>query len=224
MIGAVGGLLTLLSALVLGLLIWTAYGVYSSQNTAIQTLAAKVLQLDLALADYGPEGAAGRAQVRQDLAKTIDRVWNANQSDNTFAANNFAAAIENLRQRRDISSLLFLRRMNRSRHWPRPPKRLNRSANRGCRCRLRCTTQFRICSLLSLSVGGPRFFADSASCRALILWPSSRWLSALAVASVLYLVLDLSSPYSGLFRASSAPLDQVLAYMGRGQGAVEGQC
>ena len=45
MIGAVVGLLTLLSALVLGLLIWTAYGVYAGQNIAIQTLAAKVLQL-----------------------------------------------------------------------------------------------------------------------------------------------------------------------------------
>jgi len=52
MIGAVVGLLTLLSALTMGLLIWTAYGVYAGQNTAIQTLAAKVLQLDLALADY----------------------------------------------------------------------------------------------------------------------------------------------------------------------------
>ena len=49
MIGAVVGLLTLLSALVLGLLIWTAYGVYAGQNVAIQTLAAKLLQLDLAL-------------------------------------------------------------------------------------------------------------------------------------------------------------------------------
>ena len=37
MIGAVVGLLTLLSALVLGLLIWTAYGVYSGQNLAVQT-------------------------------------------------------------------------------------------------------------------------------------------------------------------------------------------
>jgi hypothetical protein len=53
MIGAIVGLLTLLSALTLGLLIWTAYGVYIGQNTTIQTLAAKVLQLDLALADWG---------------------------------------------------------------------------------------------------------------------------------------------------------------------------
>ena len=99
MIGAVVGLLTLLSALVLGLLIWTAYGVYSSQNLAVQTLAAKLLQLDVALTDYGPDAAAGRALVRQDLAKTIDAIWNADQTDSEFAAHNFAAAINNLRHK-----------------------------------------------------------------------------------------------------------------------------
>ena len=51
MIGAVVGLLTLLCALVTGLLIWTAYGVYSGQNTQIQALASKVMQLDLALSN-----------------------------------------------------------------------------------------------------------------------------------------------------------------------------
>ena len=99
MIGAVVGLLTLLSALVLGLLIWTAYGVYAGQNVAIQTLAAKVLQLDLALADYGPEAKDARAQLRQGLGKTIDEVWDSNESDANFVANNFAAAIHNLRSR-----------------------------------------------------------------------------------------------------------------------------
>ncbi len=38
---------------------------------------------------------------------------------------------------------------------------------------------------------------------------------ALAIASAAYLILDLSSPYSGLFRPSSAPLEQVLAVMGK---------
>ena len=99
MIGAVVGLLTLLSALVLGLLIWTAYGVYSGQNIAIQTLAAKVLQLDLALSDYGPEAKDVRAQLRQGLGKTIDEIWGSNESDANFVANNFAAAIHNLRSR-----------------------------------------------------------------------------------------------------------------------------
>jgi hypothetical protein len=38
---------------------------------------------------------------------------------------------------------------------------------------------------------------------------------ALAVASATYLIFDLSGPYSGIFRASSAPLEQVLAVMGK---------
>jgi hypothetical protein len=99
MIGAVVGLVTLLSALVLGLLIWTAYGVYAGQNAAIQTLAAKVLQLDLALADYGPEAKDARTQLRQGLGKTIDEVWGSNESDASFVANNFTVALENLRNR-----------------------------------------------------------------------------------------------------------------------------
>ena len=99
MIGAIVGLLTLLSALTLGLLIWTAYGVYTGQNTTIQTLAAKVLQLDLALADYGPEAKDLRLQLRDGLGKSIDAVWGANESDANFAANNFAAAISTMRAR-----------------------------------------------------------------------------------------------------------------------------
>ena len=74
MLGAVVGMVTLLSALVLGLLIWTAYGVYAGQNIAIQTLAAKALQLDLALSDYGPEANNVRTQVRQALGETVDEI------------------------------------------------------------------------------------------------------------------------------------------------------
>ena len=38
---------------------------------------------------------------------------------------------------------------------------------------------------------------------------------AFAVATAVYMILDLSSPYSGMFRASSLPLEQVLAVMGK---------
>jgi hypothetical protein len=38
---------------------------------------------------------------------------------------------------------------------------------------------------------------------------------AFAVASAVYLILDLSDPYAGAFRASPEPLEQVLAVMGK---------
>src|SRR5271170_2885371 len=99
MIGAVAGLLTLLSALVLGLLIWTAYGVYSGQNLAVQTLAAKDLQLDLALADYGPDATPLRTLIREQIGKTIDQIWRADASDRNFVADNFAGAVQTQRSR-----------------------------------------------------------------------------------------------------------------------------
>jgi hypothetical protein len=67
MIGGVVGQLTLLLVLVNGLLIWTAYGVYSTQQTELQTLAARALEFDLEMRQYGPQADEGRGILRTDL-------------------------------------------------------------------------------------------------------------------------------------------------------------
>ena len=105
MIGAVVGLLTLSCALVTGLLS-TAYGVYSGQNSQIQALASKVMEFDLALSDYGPGSYPVRAQLRDGLGKTIDEIWGASESDLNFAADNFAAALQNMRARQKALAAL----------------------------------------------------------------------------------------------------------------------
>ncbi|MGH6797881.1 MAG: hypothetical protein ACREDI_05805 [Roseiarcus sp.] len=80
MIGGVVGLLTLLLALVLGLLIWTAYGVFSTQQTELQTIAARALEFDLELRQYGPEGDAGREILRRDLVWAHEQFWGTQES------------------------------------------------------------------------------------------------------------------------------------------------
>ena len=40
-------------------------------------------------------------------------------------------------------------------------------------------------------------------------------IGAAAIGSAILMILDLSSPYAGAFRASPAPLEQVLAVMGK---------
>src|SRR6202453_155577 len=60
MIGCVVGQLTLLLVLVNGLLIWTAYGVYSTQQTELQTIAARALEFDLEMRQHGPDAEGGR--------------------------------------------------------------------------------------------------------------------------------------------------------------------
>jgi hypothetical protein len=216
MIGAVVGLLTLLSALVLGLLIWTAYGVYAGQNLAVQTLAAKVLQLDLALEDYGPDAMPLRAQIRQNLGKTIDEIWGANQSDSSFVAKNFSAAVESLRNRDKALSELH------------PSSDAEKQALAAATSIVDAIGQSRLqmsfalsnpvsyplilmvvgwatllfCGYGLMSKGNPMSIAAGA-------------VGAIAIASAIYLILDLSAPYSGAFRASAAPLEQVLAVMGK---------
>ncbi|MGA8446333.1 MAG: hypothetical protein WB766_14260 [Roseiarcus sp.] len=59
-ITTIQGLVTLLLALVLGLLVWTSYGVYSQQQSEAHTLGSQILQLDLTLEGYGPDADRGR--------------------------------------------------------------------------------------------------------------------------------------------------------------------
>ena len=75
MIGAIIGLLSLLLALVLGTLIGSAYSFYSTQKSEMETFASRALQLDLALAEYGPETAPARAQMKDTLTMVRRMLW-----------------------------------------------------------------------------------------------------------------------------------------------------
>jgi hypothetical protein len=216
MIGAVVGLLTLLSALVLGLLIWTAYGVYSGQNLAVQTLAAKVLQLDLALADYGPDATPVRAQVRQSLAKTLDQIWGANETDSGFVANNFAEAVQSLRSR--DAALAGLHPSTDEQKKALAAAMSTVDAIGQARLQMSFALADPVSYPLILMVVGWAMFlfcGYGLMSKGNAMSVAAGAVGALAISSAVYLILDLSDPYSGIFRASSAPLEQVLAVMGK---------
>jgi hypothetical protein len=204
MIGAVVGLLTLLSALVLGLLIWTAYGTYSVQKAAVQTLAANVLQLDLALEDYGPETAAARTQIKQRVAKTIDQIWGRRESDKALVALNFAAAIDVLHNS-DKSLDTFHPSTDDQKQALARARQIAATIGQARLQMAFALTDpvsyplviivvswavFLFCGFGLLSKHNPMSFVAVA-------------VGAMAVSTAMYLIMDLSSPYSGLFRASS---------------------
>ena len=216
MIGAVVGLLTLLCALVTGLLIWTAYGVYAGQNTQIQALASKVMQLDLALSDYGAEANPARAQLRDALGKTIDQVWGANQSDSNFAANSFAAAIENMRARE--KALAGLRPSTDSQKQALADVTSASEALTRARMQMSFALTAPVSYPLLLTVVAwvvCLFCGFGLMARGTVTSVIALAVGSVAVASAVLLILELSTPYSGVFRASSAPLEQALAVMGK---------
>ena len=105
MTGAVVGLMTLLLALVLGLLIWTAYGVFSTQKASVQTLAITDLKLDEAFQDYGPEAAEGHRILREGIKNTIAEIWKSSD-DEQAVIHKFGYARANLKARLALLNML----------------------------------------------------------------------------------------------------------------------
>lgn len=69
------GLIATMTALVLGLVIATAKGLYDTQDAAVKHNAAKVLLLDSVLSNYGPETKETRNLLRRNIADRLDTVW-----------------------------------------------------------------------------------------------------------------------------------------------------
>jgi hypothetical protein len=75
MIGATIGLVTLLLALVLGTIVGSAYYFSSTQQSELQTLSARYLLLDKALAQYGPETKPVRDRLKEALTRNYALIW-----------------------------------------------------------------------------------------------------------------------------------------------------
>jgi hypothetical protein len=206
MIGGVMGLVITLVALVLGLLIWTAFGVFSTQKTELQVMAANALEFNQETREYGPEAAHARALMRADLDWAHKQLWGDDQTKAAAVAasihnmDNLSVALDHLEPATAAQkSLLADAKRNYTAIW-----------------------QNRI--LMSLqgidAVSWPILYVVSLwTCIAFFLTgvnsksgPSTIAVAALGsfcVASAMFLILELSQPYSSGIRVSSDGIDQV---------------
>ena len=207
MSGAVVGLVTLLLALVLGLLIWTAFGVFSAQKLSIQTLAVNVLKVDNALHDYGDEAAAGRTLMRDLTRRAIDHVWHA-EEDITVGYVHALSGGQKLHAYLDTLQ---------------PTSDKQKSAKADAYAAADALQQTRL--QMALGLNDPLSYPLIAL---VIAWAMALFfgygflskstatafvaaaLGSLAIATAMYAIMDLSSPYSGLFTLSPKPLADVL--------------
>jgi hypothetical protein len=217
MISAISGLMTLLSALVTGLLIWTAYGVYSSQNTAVQNYAVHVLQEYLALTEYGADAGPVEAKLNERLARTIGDMWGSH-SDADFVSRNYQAAIENLRAGQTYLDSLH------------PSSESQKSALAAANQAHALVGQTRLQMALALTdpVSYPLLFI-------VVAWVSCLFcgfgltaggnrmayavmaVGAAAVSAAVFAIVDLSTPYTGLIKISSTPIERVLKVVNNGK-------
>ncbi len=71
-IAQVSALLSVLLAMVLGGLVGTSFSFFFAQKSNMDTLSAQVLELDRALAEYGPEASGARAQLKENVLQGFE--------------------------------------------------------------------------------------------------------------------------------------------------------
>lgn len=82
------GVIGTVAGLVLGLLVATSFGTFQSQRTAVITVAAKIALLDRGLAFYGPEAIPARQQLKTTTNRIITDTWSPTRTSLLEPASN----------------------------------------------------------------------------------------------------------------------------------------
>jgi hypothetical protein len=207
MIGGVVGQLTLLLVLVNGLLIWTAYGVYSTQQTELQTLAARALEFDLEMRQYGPEADEARSMLRTDLVWAHEQFW----GDDTSRAAAYDASYKAMGSLNKFLDGLA----------PKTPAQTSLLA--AARANYAFIGEQRLLMSLQAATPVPWPLIYAVTFWASLLFASMGLLSKLSPMSIamlvlgsasiglaIFLILEFSQPYTSSIRVSPAPLEQAI--------------
>ncbi len=216
MIGAIVGLFSLLLALVLGTLIGNAYAFYSVQKSELETFASRVVQLDLSLSEYGPETLPVRLKIKEALIKTHDMFWGRDAGDVDPEKLKISAALDDLKAVDE-----YLASLN-----PQTPAQHQFAAAAGVHAALIQQTRLLQSLQLASPVSWPLllvviFWALILFCGfGLLSRMNATTIAALSfgafgVGTAIFLILELSEPYTGLLRLPPAAIEQMLEVLAR---------
>jgi hypothetical protein len=201
------GLIATIAALVLGLLIAAAKGSFDTQNTQLKQITADLILLDNILAQYGPEGRQIREQMRSSVGAFADQLWREKQIgvsgpyEPNAAAEKVYLAIQKLSPQDDLQRALQSRAAQLSND----------------------IAQTRLLLFVESDSLVPAPFLAILAFWLVIIFASFNLFSplngtvfaclslfALSAACAIFLILELSQPFTGLLMISSAPLRNAL--------------
>ena len=202
------GLIGTIAALVLGLLIAAAKSSFDTQSTQITQITADIILLDNLLAEYGPEARPIREQMRSIIGPVADRLWREKQASTATpfelsgSSEKAYLGIQSLSPQNDLQRSLQARAEQVSTDLIQTRLILfAESANV-------IPTPFLAILVLWIVIIFASFslFSDLNvtvfTCLSLF---------ALSASCAIFLILELSKPFSGLMMISSEPLRHALA-------------
>jgi hypothetical protein len=209
MIGAMTGLLGLLLALVLGTLVGSSYTLYATQKSELETLAARTLQLDAALEAFGPEAQAGRAGLRKAVEQTYAKIWGGETADLT------EMNVKSVVAQSKVLDQYLLSLTPKTDAQKQVLATANIAAGQ--------IAQTRILMMLQLAGGISWPLLMVVVCWSLLLFClyglvspvnatvlTTLALGAIAVASAIFLIIELSEPYAGALRIPPGAMLQAI--------------
>ncbi len=209
MIGSVMGLVTLLLALVLGTIVGSAYFFSSTQQSELQALSAQAIQLDEALAEFGPEAKPLRDAWKKNLDKNLKLFWGGGEVDP--AELHVSKAMASIGALKSAIHSLDAKTLEQ------------KDAVAAANTHLGQIEQTRL--LMSLQLANP---FSRPLLIVVILWSfflfcgfgllsrlnattiGALAFGAIAVGSAIFLIRELSQPYTGIFRISPAALQETV--------------
>jgi hypothetical protein len=208
-VGSVIGVVALLLALVLGLLIWTSYGVFANQQTESQTLSVTTLQLDYLLEQYGPEATPGRLGLREAVRRSRERYFGGKSPDTEIS---FALAREKLHSIDSFFSGLHPADDDRKQLLTTAKPMAQSIVQTQLLMSRQLVNPVPELLIVMVQVWSSLLFLGFGLMGNLsIVSALADAAGAFAIASAIFLIIEFSEPYSGLFRISSAGIDKVIA-------------
>lgn len=207
------GLIGTLSALVVGLMIASAKSSYDTQSGHISRMSADITLLDRLLAEYGPETSEARDLLRRSVGPLIDRIWDEGGSRSSmtapFAASGMAQAA--LQKIQELSPTSEAQRSLQSRAIAIGTDLAQTRFLLSARGSNPIPTPFIVILVFWLAMIFASFslFAPPNATIAVFLF-----VLAMSASGAIFLILDLSQPFSGVMTISSAPLRNALAPLG----------
>jgi hypothetical protein len=209
-----------LSALVLGLLISSAKDSLDSMNAAFTQNGAKIIMLDRVLCFYGPETQEIRQQLHDTVQLMVDRIWHRdkikkNNDNNTTKtqtarkADGMESVVDKLRAltpQNDSQRLLQTQALQIGNDLLQSRWLVIEQAQ------ITLPTVFLVIlifwlTILFISSG---LFSPYNSTVIIVLL-----ICAMSVSSAIYLVEDMSRPFQGMMKVSSAPLEKAIQRLGK---------
>jgi Protein of unknown function (DUF4239) len=204
------GLIGTMAALVLGLLIAAAKGSFDTQDTQdtqVKLITADLILLDNILAQYGPEARAIREQMRKTIDPIADRLWREKQAgagaqfETNAAAQKIYLDIQGLSPQNDLQRSLQSRAAQLSNDLVQTRLLLFVESDNLIPTPFLAILAFWLVIIFaSFSLFSP-LNVTVFTCLSVF---------SLSATCAIFLILELSQPFTGLLAISSAPLRNAL--------------